>query len=104
MRASCIIVAVAACLAASAGAAQAPGDPLMGICSGFLAQPGVAISADATRLCTCLVREVKGRLSRAEMDTYDRANAAGQALPPEVQAKITGIAVQCLGEAGGGAK
>jgi hypothetical protein len=99
MRAS-IVLGLAACLAISAAAAQTPpGDPLMGICSGFLAQPGVAISADATRLCTCLVREVKAGLSRAEMETYDRATAAGQALPAELQGKITGIAVQCLGEA-----
>ncbi|MDX2222178.1 MAG: hypothetical protein SFV21_05490 [Rhodospirillaceae bacterium] len=94
------VVGVAVILAAAAGAAQAPpGDPLMGICSGFLAQPGVAISADANRLCTCLVREVKAGLSRAEMETYDRANAAGQPLPAALQGKITGIAVQCLGEA-----
>lgn len=94
------VFAVAAWLAVSAAAAQTPpGDPMMGLCAGFLAQPGVAISADATRLCTCLVREVKGRLSRAEMEVYDRATAAGQALPAELQGKITGIAVQCLGEA-----
>jgi hypothetical protein len=33
------------------------------------------------------------------MEVYDRATAAGQALPAELQGKITGIAVQCLGEA-----
>jgi hypothetical protein len=48
------------------------------------------------RLCGCLVREVKGQLSRAEMETYDRLNAAARPLPPALQNKITGIAVQCL--------
>jgi hypothetical protein len=74
-------------------------DPLLQLCSGFLDQNGVAIKGDANRLCGCLVREVQGKLSRPEMETYDRANAAGQPLPASLQNKITGIAVRCLTEA-----
>ncbi len=79
--------------------ARAAGDPLMEICSGFLSQNGLAVGGDAGRLCTCLVREVKGKLSKPEMETYDRQNAAGQPLPAALQNKITGIATQCLTEA-----
>jgi len=97
------VIAVAVMLCASAAFAQtAPktsGDPLEEICSGFLEQNSLQIGGSAQKLCTCLVREVKGKLSRAEMETYDRANAAAKPLPPALQDKISGIAVQCLTEA-----
>lgn len=80
-------------------APKSSGDPLMEICSGFLTQNNLNISGDAARLCGCLVREVKGKLSKAEMEVYDRNNAAGRPLPAALQNKITGIAVQCLTEA-----
>lgn len=97
------IVLLSAVSLHGAAIAQSPpktqGDPLMEICSGFLDQNSLSISGDAKRLCSCLVREVKGKLSKAEMEVYDRRNQAGQPLPDALQNKITGIAVQCLTEA-----
>jgi hypothetical protein len=94
---------VAALLMSAASQAQTlpktSGDPLEEICSGFLEQNSLQIGGSGAKLCTCLVREVKGKLSRAEMETYDRANAAARPLPPALQEKISGIAVQCLTEA-----
>ncbi len=90
-------------LASGANAQTLPktsGDPLMEICSGFLEQNRLNVSGDAQRLCTCLVREVKGKLSAAEMETYDKYAAAAKPLPDALQNKISGIAVQCLTEAG----
>lgn len=88
---------------ASPGLAQTMGatngDPLLEICSGFLEQNRLAISGDAGRLCSCLVREVQSKLSRQEMEVYDSYNAAAKPLPAALQKKITGIATQCLGEA-----
>lgn len=78
---------------------QSSGDPLHDICSGFLDQNSLAVSGDAKRLCTCLVREVKGQLTRGEMELYDKLNAAAKPLPTSLQNKISGIAVQCLTEA-----
>jgi hypothetical protein len=75
---------------------KSSGDPLAEICSGFVEQNNLTVSGDVGKLCGCLVREIKGQLSRAEMETYDRLNAAGRPLPNGLQAKITGIAVQCL--------
>lgn len=75
------------------------GDPLIEICSGFLEQNSLKVGGDMARLCSCLVREVKGKLSRAEMETYDKYNAAAKPLPNALQNKISGIAVQCLTEA-----
>jgi hypothetical protein len=97
-------IAAALILCASAASAQtAPrqggGDPLEEICSGFLDQNNLSIGGNAGKLCTCLVREVKGKLSRREMEVYDQANAVAKPLPPALQEKITGIAVQCLTEA-----
>lgn len=88
-----------ACFAHAQTVPKTSGDPLEEICSGFLQQNNLTISGSAARLCTCLVREVKGKLSRSEMEAYDRANANAQPLPPALQEKITGIAVQCLTEA-----
>jgi hypothetical protein len=94
---------VAALFLSSAVTAQTlpktAGDPLMDICSGFLEQNRLNVSGDAQRLCACLVREVTGKLSRGEMETYDKYAAAAQPMPPALQNKISGIAVQCLNEA-----
>ncbi len=75
------------------------GDPLQDICSGFLEQNSLKVSGSAAKLCSCLVREVKGKLSRTEMEAYDKANAAAKPLPAALQEKIGTIAVQCLTEA-----
>ena len=75
---------------------KASGDPLQEICSGFLEQNSLKVGGDMAKLCTCLVREVKGQLSRTEMETYDKLNAAAKPLPAALQNKVTNIAVQCL--------
>ncbi len=74
-------------------------DPLMDICTGFLAQSGQGVSGDAGRLCTCLTRETQVRLSRPEMEAYAQATSDGQAPPERVMQKVMGIAAQCLAEA-----
>lgn len=74
------------------------GDPLLEICTGFL-QQGQTVSGDQAKLCTCLVRETKGRLSEAEMKAYNQATSTGQAPPPAVLDKVIGIATACLTEA-----
>ncbi|MBX7198414.1 MAG: hypothetical protein K1X51_03465 [Rhodospirillaceae bacterium] len=74
------------------------GDPLMEICSGFL-QQGQGVSGDQAKLCTCLVRETKGRLTQAELQAYNQATASGQQPPPAVMQKVIGIATACLTEA-----
>lgn len=91
------------------GAAQAQqslprtsGDPLMEICSGFLDQSTQGVSGDRNRLCTCLVRETKTRLTPAEMKAYAQASQAGQPPPDAVMQKVLGIATACLTEAANG--
>jgi hypothetical protein len=97
------MIAVALMMFATVAHAQSlpnnSGDPLQEICSGFLEQNNLNIGGSVAKLCTCLVREVKGKLSRTEMETYDKFNAAAKPLPPALQDKISGIAVQCLTEA-----
>ncbi len=96
------LVSAAALIAAPAYAQQRPprtgGDPLSEICTGFL-QQGQSVSGDQAKLCTCLVREIKGRLSEAEMKAYNQATSTGQAPPPAVLDKVIGIATACLTEA-----
>ena len=97
-----MIAVVLFCFASIANAQPAPknsGDPLQDICSGFLEQNNLKVGGSAAKLCGCLVREVKGKLSRPEMEAYDKANAAAKPLPPALQEKISTIAVQCLTEA-----
>jgi hypothetical protein len=90
-------------LLAAPAATQTPprtaADPLTEICAGFLDQNSLKVGGSADKLCGCLVREVTGQLSRSEMETYERFNAAARPLPSALQAKISGIAVQCLNEA-----
>ncbi|MEQ9448685.1 MAG: hypothetical protein RLN70_07210 [Rhodospirillaceae bacterium] len=78
---------------------QASSDPLMGICSGFLAQSGQSVSGDTQKLCSCLTRETQGQLTRAEMQAYSQATASGRPPPERVMQKVMNIATQCLGEA-----
>ncbi len=100
MRSLIVVVTLLCALSAQAQTLpQGSGDPLQDICSGFLEQNNLKIGGSAAKLCTCLVREVKGKLSRTEMETYDKFNAAAKPLPPALQDKISGIAVQCLTEA-----
>jgi hypothetical protein len=93
------LILCASAVSAQTAPRQSSGDPLEEICSGFLQQNNLTIGGNAGKLCTCLAREVKGKLSRSEMETYDRANSDAQPLPPALQEKISGIAVQCLTEA-----
>jgi len=75
------------------------GDPLMEICSGFLEQSSQGVSGDKNRLCTCLVRETKTRLTAAEMKAYSEASQTGRPVPDAVMQKVLGIATACLTEA-----
>lgn len=75
------------------------GDPLSEICTGFLQQSGQGVSGDRNRLCTCLVRETKTRLSAAEMKAYAQASETGQPPPDAVMQKVVAIATACLTEA-----
>ena len=84
---------------ASKSPGGAAGDPLGEICTGFLDQSGAGVSGDRNRLCTCLVRETKARLSRPEMEAYNRATQTGKSPPPAVMEKVMGIATACLTEA-----
>ena len=74
-------------------------DPLQEICSGFLQQSGQGVSGDRNRLCACLSRETKSRLTEPEMRAYSRAAETGQPPPDAVMQKVMGIATTCLTEA-----
>lgn len=74
-------------------------DPLLDICSNFLAQSGQGVSGDSNRLCQCLTRETQRRLTRREMELYSQATSQGQAPPEVVMQKVVGIATRCLAEA-----
>ena len=80
---------------------QAPSnaDPIQAICSGFLAENSAGVSADKVKLCSCLVRETKSRLSVDEMKSYSQANLNGQAPSDAVMQKVIAIAQTCLTEA-----
>ena len=97
------LLGLAAVMAAPAAAQQSlpksNGDPLQEICQGFLSQSGQGISGDRNRLCICLARETKSRLTEPEMRAYARAAETGQAPPEAVMQKVMGIATACLTEA-----
>lgn len=97
------MVFLAAVLACGIAVAQAPpatsADPLKEICTGFLAQGGVGISGDHARLCTCLVGETQKRLTRQEMEIYNKATSSGGQPPPAIMDKVVGIATMCLTQA-----
>lgn len=84
---------------ASAFAQAPPGDPLKEICTGFLAQSGAGIAGDQAKLCTCLVDETQKRLTREEMEIYNRATTTGAQPPPAIMEKVVGIATACLTQA-----
>ncbi len=96
--AALMTVLMAAPVSAQQSLPKTSGDPLMEICTGFL-QQGQSVSGDQAKLCTCLVRETKGRLSEAEMKAYNQATSTGQPPPPAVLDKVIGIATACLTEA-----
>ncbi len=72
------------------------GDPLQDICTGFMEQSGQGVSGDRNKLCSCLVRETKARLTAREMEIYQKAGETGQAPPPAVMDKVVAIATTCL--------
>lgn len=96
------IVLMAALLAGGGAFAQTspPRDPLLEICTGFLAQSGAGVSGDQAKLCTCLVSETQKRLTRQEMEIYNKATTSGAQPPPAVMEKVLGIATTCLTQAG----
>ncbi|MGE4062568.1 MAG: hypothetical protein AB7E79_04290 [Rhodospirillaceae bacterium] len=92
----------AALTVSSACLAQTPpasGDPLKEICTGFLAQSGAGISGDQYKLCACLVAETQKRLTRQEMEIYDKAVSSATQPPPAIMEKVMGIATTCLTQA-----
>ena len=96
------LVFFAALVADSAAIAQTPAsseDPLKEICTGFLAQSGVGVSGDQNKLCACLVAETQKRLTRREMEIYEKAVDSGTQPPPAVTEKVLGIATACLTQA-----
>lgn len=77
-------------------AAGPTADPLQNICTGFLDQAGQGVSGDRAKLCECLVRETKARLTAQEMATYNKAGETGQPPPPAIMEKVLAIATTCL--------
>ena len=76
-------------------------DPLAAICTNFLDQGGGGVSGDRNRLCSCLSRETKSRLTQDEMKAYKGAADKGQAPPDALMQKVMAIATVCLTEAAG---
>ena len=72
------------------------GDPLKDICTSFMDQSGQGVSGDRNKLCTCLVSETQGRLTRQEMEIYAKAGETGQQPPPAIMENVIAIATQCL--------
>jgi hypothetical protein len=83
-------------LGAAAHAQTGANDPLKEICTGFLAQGAGAVGGDHQRLCTCLVSETQKRLTRQEMEIYNKAATSGQQPPSAIMEKVVGIATMCL--------
>jgi hypothetical protein len=93
-----LIFVLAALLVASTASAQTK-DPLQEICTGFLNQGGASVGGDHARLCTCLVGETQKRLTRQEMEIYNKAATTGQEPPPAIMQKVVAIATLCLTQA-----
>lgn len=91
-----LFVAMASPALAQQSQSRAPADPLQDICTGFLEQGGQGISGDRNKLCSCLVRETKARLTPQEMEIYNKAGTTGQPPPPAIMEKVIGIATACL--------
>lgn len=88
-------------MAAVPAAGQQPrpgqsGDPLQEICTGFMDQSGHSVAGDRNKLCACLVRETKARLTVKEMEIYSKAGEAGQPPPTAIMEKVMGVATTCL--------
>ena len=75
---------------------QGSSDPMQSLCSGFLEQSGQGVSGDHNKLCACLVRETKARLTPQEMQAYNKASETGQTPPPAVMDKVIAVATTCL--------
>ncbi len=91
------LVFLSVLLFCGAAFAQAvPNDPLKEICTNFLAQGAGSVGGDPQRLCTCLVSETQKRLTRQEMEIYNKAATSGQQPPPAIMDKVVGIATTCL--------
>ncbi len=95
----CAVIFMAAPALAQQSVPKTSGDPLQEICAGFLQQSGQGVSGDRNRLCACLSRETKSRLTEPEMRAYSRAAETGQPPPEAVMQKVMGIATTCLTEA-----
>lgn len=88
-------------LAVSAQSRNAPSsaaDPTMSLCSGLLAESGVAMTGK-DKLCKCLISEVTSKLTADEMVAYAQANMNSQTPPAAVMDKVMGIATRCLTQA-----
>jgi hypothetical protein len=92
-------VLAALLLSGNAFAQATPSDPLKDICTNFLAQGAGSVGGDPQRLCTCLVSETQKRLTRQEMEIYNKAATSGQQPPPAIMEKVVGIATVCLTQA-----
>ena len=75
---------------------QSSSDPMQSLCTGFLEQSGQGVSGDRNKLCACLVRETKARLTPQEMQAYNKASETGQTPPPAVMDKVIAVATTCL--------
>ena len=91
-----LLVAVAATPAIARQSLGGSGDPLQEICTGFMEQSRQGVSGDRNKLCACLVRETKARLTVREMEIYSKAGETGQSPPPAIMEKVLGVATTCL--------
>jgi hypothetical protein len=99
LRGAILVTVIAGPALAQQNLPKSSSDPLQEICTGFLAQSGQGVSGDRNRLCVCLSRETKSRLTEPEMKAYARAAETGQPPPDAIMQKVMGIATACLTEA-----
>ena len=96
---------LAALLIVSSATAQAQtlpkssGNPLEEMCTAFLEQGGAGVSGNHGTLCSCLVREIQARLTRAELEAYNKASESGGEVPPAIMQKVLAVASTCLTQA-----
>ncbi|TAL01826.1 MAG: hypothetical protein EPO08_09050 [Rhodospirillaceae bacterium] len=83
----------------SSSAGGAASNPMLAICSGFLAQGAGSVSGDKSKLCNCLVRDTSTKLSTSDMEAYAQASLNSQTPPKDVMDKVMAIATSCLQEA-----
>jgi hypothetical protein len=94
-----VVMLAASPVFAQQGLPKSDADPLQAICTGFLEQGGQGVSGDKNKLCSCLARETKSRLTPQEMKIYADATKNGGAPPDALMQKVMGIATTCLTEA-----